>query len=176
MDAIIGTGELSKRQYGIVAERDVFVPMSDGVSINVDVFRPDGEGKFPALLSMSPYNKEVQSDRIWPSSSSATFIRGAINTLIEAGNTDFFVRRGYVHIIGSARGTGKSGGAYRFMCPKEIRVLNLGAMEMWACWGSHTLPGISSRPQHCSHHTLRPSAPFSQQRISTEMRGITAGS
>ena len=57
MDAIIGTGNLSKRQYGIVAERDVFVPMSDGVNINVDVFRPDGDGKFPVLLSMSPLTR-----------------------------------------------------------------------------------------------------------------------
>jgi predicted acyl esterase len=62
MDAMIGAGNLSKRQYGIVAERDVFVPMSDGVNINVDVFRPASDAKFPALLSMSPYSKEVQSE------------------------------------------------------------------------------------------------------------------
>jgi predicted acyl esterase len=146
MDAIIGTGDLSKRQYGIVAERDVFVPVSDGVSINVDVFRPDSDGKFPALLSMSPYNKEAQSDRIWPGSSSATFVRGAINTLIEAGNTDFFVRRGYVHIIGSARGTGKSGGAYRFMCSKEIRdiydIVEWAAAQPW-CNGNVGMLGVS---------------------------------
>jgi hypothetical protein len=35
MDAIIRTGNISKRQYGIVVQRDVFVPMSDGVNICV---------------------------------------------------------------------------------------------------------------------------------------------
>jgi predicted acyl esterase len=146
MDAIIGTGNISKRQYGIVAERDVFVPMSDGVNINVDVFRPDGDGKFPALLSMSPYNKEVQSDRIWPGSSSAIHVRGVINTLIEAGNTDFFVRRGYVHIIGSARGTGKSGGAFSFIGAREIRdiyeIVEWAAAQPW-CNGKVGMLGIS---------------------------------
>jgi len=146
MDAIIGTGNISKRKYGIVAERDVFVPMSDGVNINVDVFRPDGKGKFPALLSMSPYNKEVQSDRIWPGSSSAIHVRGVINTLVEAGNTDFFVRRGYVHIIGSARGTGKSGGAFSFIGAKEIRdiyeIVEWAAAQPW-CNGNVGMLGIS---------------------------------
>ena len=32
-DAIIATGNLSRRQYGIIAERDVSVPMSDGANI-----------------------------------------------------------------------------------------------------------------------------------------------
>ena len=43
MDAIIGTGMISKREYGIIAERSISVPMSDGISIDVDIFRPDGE-------------------------------------------------------------------------------------------------------------------------------------
>jgi putative CocE/NonD family hydrolase len=146
MDAIIGTGNISKRRYGIVAERDVFVTMSDGVNINVDVFRPDADGKFPALLSMSPYSKEVQSDRMWPGSSSAIHVRGVINTLVEAGNTDFFVRRGYVHIIGSVRGTGKSGGAFQFMGANEIRdiyeIVEWAAAQPW-CDGNVGMLGIS---------------------------------
>jgi putative CocE/NonD family hydrolase len=121
LDAIIGTGKISKRQYEIIAERNVDVIVSDGVNINVDIFRPDSRKKFPALVAMSPYNKEAQTDRIWPAAVRRTIHRGIGNGGIEAGPTDFFVRRGYVHIIGSVRGTGKSGGAYRFICPREIR-------------------------------------------------------
>ena len=60
MDAIMGTGNISKRQYGIKAERSLSVPMRDDVEIDVDVFRPDGEGRFPALVSMSAYSKDLQ--------------------------------------------------------------------------------------------------------------------
>ncbi len=34
---------------GIVTERDVAVPMRDGVTLRANVFRPDAPGRFPAL-------------------------------------------------------------------------------------------------------------------------------
>ena len=60
------TGEASTEyrvdpQYGIREERDVFVPMRDGVQLCVDVFRPDADDRFPALLAMSPYGKGKQT-------------------------------------------------------------------------------------------------------------------
>ena len=45
--------QTSKRQYGITEEREVRIRMSDGVDIDTDVFRPDAEGKFPALIAMA---------------------------------------------------------------------------------------------------------------------------
>ena len=56
MDAIIGTGDLSKRQYGITAQRSVSVPVSDGVNIDLDIFRPDGDGKFPVLMNITNFS------------------------------------------------------------------------------------------------------------------------
>jgi hypothetical protein len=146
MDAIIGTGNISKRQYGIKAERSLSVPMRDNVEIDVDVFRPNGEGRFPVLVSMSAYSKDLQSARIWPTGSSSAYHRGVINTAIEAGPTEFFVRRGYVHIIGSVRGTGKSGGAYGFHGQKEIKdiyeVVEWAARQPW-CNGNVGMLGLS---------------------------------
>lgn len=50
MNAVIGTGELSQRKYEVTVERNVSVPMSDGVDIDVDVFRPsDSKERFPAF-------------------------------------------------------------------------------------------------------------------------------
>jgi predicted acyl esterase len=38
-------------------ERDVAIPMDDGVILRADVFLPLGDGEFPALLSYGPYGK-----------------------------------------------------------------------------------------------------------------------
>lgn len=40
MDAVIGTGKISQRKYEIKVERNISVPMSDGVNMDVDIFRP----------------------------------------------------------------------------------------------------------------------------------------
>jgi uncharacterized protein len=147
MDAIIGTGNktISKREYGIIENRDVSVPMSDGITLNVDVFRPDSDGKFPALVAISAFNKEIQSERIWPSAARSRRINGTPDAAIESGPTDFFVRRGYVHIVGSVRGTGRSGGAFQFVSPKEVRdiydVVEWAAVQPW-CNGKVGMLGI----------------------------------
>src|ERR1051325_11220615 len=38
-------------------EWDVPIAMDDGVVLRADVFRPEGEGRFPAILSDGPYGK-----------------------------------------------------------------------------------------------------------------------
>ncbi len=146
MDAIMGTGNLSKRQYEIVNERNVAIPVSDGVVIDADVFRPKSGDKFPALLSISPYSKEVQTARVWPRGMSTGMVHGTGNGAIEAGPTDFFVRRGYVHIVASCRGTGKSTGAYGLLNKREIQdiydVVEWAAEQPW-CNGSVGMLGTS---------------------------------
>ena len=44
----------------MVAEKDVFVTMRDGVKICADVYRPDTTEKLPALLAISIHNKDLQ--------------------------------------------------------------------------------------------------------------------
>src|SRR5262249_24294826 len=45
---------------GVKFEKNVLVAMRDGVRLAADVYRPDREGKFPVLLSRTPYNKDGQ--------------------------------------------------------------------------------------------------------------------
>ena len=45
---------------GVKVETNVLVPMRDGVRLAADIYRPDREGKFPVLLSRTPYNKDGQ--------------------------------------------------------------------------------------------------------------------
>ncbi len=41
----------------VVVERDVPVPMRDGVKLKADIYTPKAEGKFPVLLLRTPYSK-----------------------------------------------------------------------------------------------------------------------
>ncbi len=43
----------------IVIDKNVTVPMRDGVVLAADVYRPDGAGPWPTLLMRLPYNKEA---------------------------------------------------------------------------------------------------------------------
>ncbi len=43
----------------LTVERNVAVPMRDGVSLYADVYRPAGTGPFPTLLQRTPYDKSV---------------------------------------------------------------------------------------------------------------------
>src|SRR6201997_1931635 len=96
-------------QYaGMIAEKDVAVPMRDGVNLSIDIYRPDTKEKLPALLAFAIYNKDLQG----PDVAEALPPQPAWSSLwagpLEAGDTKFFVSRGYVHVIGSPRGVGKS--------------------------------------------------------------------
>lgn len=36
---------------------DIMVPMRDGARLAVDIYRPEGEGRFPALLAFAAHNR-----------------------------------------------------------------------------------------------------------------------
>ncbi|WP_229266736.1 CocE/NonD family hydrolase [Leptospira sp. severe_002] len=95
---------------GMIREVDVYVPMRDGVKICVDIYRPDTTEKLPALLAFAIYNKDFQG----PDVNQALPAQPAWTPLwtgpLEAGDTHFLVSRGYIHVIGSPRGVGKSEG------------------------------------------------------------------
>src|ERR1700751_526141 len=122
-------------------DMDVMVPMRDGVRICVDVYRPEASGKFPALLAFAIYNKDFQG----PDMAEALPPQPALSPLwtgpMEAGDTKFFVSRGYVHVIGSPRGVGKSegGGSREWDCYDLIEWI---AEQPW-CDGNVGMVGIS---------------------------------
>ena len=43
----------------IRVERNVAIPMRDGTALRADVFRPEPEGRYPVLLSRTPYSKSL---------------------------------------------------------------------------------------------------------------------
>src|SRR3984885_5860310 len=92
---------LSTPKYEITRDDDVIVPLRDGVNLLAGAFRPSTPGRYPVLIAASPYPRQIQD-------------LGAPMGFIEAGASDFFVPRGYVHVIANLRGTSGSGGTFGF--------------------------------------------------------------
>jgi predicted acyl esterase len=137
--------EGSKPIYKIKVDKNVFVAMSDGVRIALDVWRPDAEGKFPALLGMSAYGKDLQTIPL------KTQSKGTGSQLwdgpIEAGDPQYIVPRGYVHIIGDFRGSGDSEGELLSGDPRQARdgyeIVEWIAKQPWSD-GNVGMLGISA--------------------------------
>lgn len=83
--------------YGIVAQKNVMVPMRDGVKLATDIYLParNGaavEGRFPVVLSRTPYGKAGAS-----------------------GDAKSYVPYGYVVVGQDTRGRGDSEGIWHWM-------------------------------------------------------------
>jgi putative CocE/NonD family hydrolase len=102
---------LSVAKFGMGRDVDVPVPVRDGAELLCDVYRPTAEGRFPVLIAASPYPRQIQD-------------LGAPTAIIEAGNSEFFVSRGYVHVIASLRGTGGSDGEWGMFNGQERQDLH----------------------------------------------------
>ena len=126
---------------GMIVEKDVLVPMRDGVKIAIDIYRPETADRLPALLAFSIHNKDLQG----PEPAQASLTHPAWSMLwtgpAEAGDTRFFVSRGYVHVIGNPRGIGKSesGGSRAF---DSYDLIEWIAAQPW-CDGNVGMVGIS---------------------------------
>src|SRR6476660_9335626 len=128
--------------YGrMITDKDVAVPMRDGVKLSIDVYRPDSREKFPALLAFSIYNKDLQGPEVAASLPPQPAWSSLWAGLLEAGDTRFFVSRGYVHVIGSPRGIFKSdGGGSRQWDSYDL--IEWIAAQPW-CDGKVGMVGIS---------------------------------
>src|SRR5205807_10375768 len=125
----------------IAGDNDVMVAMRDRVRTCVDVCRRQATGEFPAMLAFAIYNKAFQgpdmAETLTPQPAWSPLWTGPL----EAGDTKFFVSRGYVHVIGSPRGVGKSegGGSREWDCYDLIEWI---AAQPW-CDGNVGMVGIS---------------------------------
>jgi predicted acyl esterase len=124
---------LSQPTNAMTQDDDVPVPMRDGVDLLADVHRPAEPGRYPVLIAASPYPRQIQN-------------LGAPAGFIEAGASDFFVPRGYVHVIANCRGTGGSGGTFGFFDGQERRdmydLVEWAAAQPWSD-GNVGMIGIS---------------------------------
>ncbi|CPR11367.1 putative hydrolase, CocE/NonD family [Mycobacterium bohemicum DSM 44277] len=124
---------LSAPTYAARTDINTAIAVRDGTTLLADVHRPDSDGRFPALLAASPYPRQMQDF-------------GAPAGFIEAGVTDFWVPRGYAHVIANLRGTCGSGGTFGFFDAQERRdmydLVEWVAAQPW-CDGNVGMIGIS---------------------------------
>ena len=143
--------QLSGVQFSIDRTNSAVIPMPDGTRLRADVFLPtEGDPRTtmsvdgavhhdaatvsaPALVSFSCYPRQVQD-------------LGAPLGFVEAGASDFFVPRGYAHVIVNARGTAGSEGTFELYDEQERQdvydVIEWVAAQPW-CDGNVGGMGIS---------------------------------
>ena len=124
---------LSTPRFDMVIDEDVSVPMRDGINLAADVHRPSVPGRYPVLIAASPYPRQIQNS-------------GAPMGFVEAGASDFFVPRGYVHVIANCRGTSGSEGVFGFFDQQERHdmydLVEWAAAQPWSD-GNVGMVGIS---------------------------------
>ncbi len=127
--------------YTMRTDKDVDVPMRDGARLKADVFRPDDNGKFPAILNLGPYQK----DKLWvPPASLEEKPNPYMNW--ETVNPEWWVPRGYAAVRVDGRGSGKSPGQCEPWSLAEAidfyDAIEWAAAQPW-CNGKVGLSGIS---------------------------------
>ena len=126
--------ERSEPRYATFADYEARIPLRDGVRLAADVIRPSAAGlKFPALVTTSVYTRQLQ--------------RGV--TALgqnEAGISEFWVPRGYAHVIVDVRGCNDSEGIYDLFGAQEQQdlydIIEWVAAQPW-CDGNVGMSGIS---------------------------------
>ena len=94
------------KDYKLIVEKDVKVPMRDGAILYADVLRPDTGGeRVPAIMNIGPYQK----DKVWIPPHD---LEEEANPYLawETGNPMYWCPRGYAIVRVDARGSGKSPG------------------------------------------------------------------
>ncbi|REK20997.1 MAG: CocE/NonD family hydrolase [Planctomycetota bacterium] len=116
-------GDISPAEHEVRAELDQQAPMRDGVELMVDIYRPDADGKFPAIVYLTPYNKSGNRPR-----------------------AELFASRGYVVVNADTRGRFESGGEWDPFSPLHksdgYDLVEWAAQQPW-CTGRVGMFGLS---------------------------------
>ena len=97
-----------------ILERDVMIPTRDQTLLAADVFRPNKDGQFPVLITMSPYQKDIR----WHVPEGHTAARHEYQCW-ETADPLQWVSFDYVMIRVDSRGAGKSSGTHDVFAQQE---------------------------------------------------------
>jgi len=135
-------------------DKDVTVPMRDGAALRCNVFRPDVPGKYPVLMTLGPYGKDVHLSQFMPEAWEALKRRhpeilktsSCKYLVFETPDPEMWVPEGYVLVKVDSRGSGKSPGRLDVNSPEEFRdfhdAIEWAAVQPWSS-GKIGLLGIS---------------------------------
>lgn len=135
---IAGAAEPAEIREGVLFEKNVPIPTGDGALLMSNLFRPKPEGRYPVLMSMSVYGKDIHTRDFHPEvwEEMVANIPGLCERSSceyhswETPDPEVWVRDGYVVIRIDARGSGKTPGKLEPFQPREI--LDLYDAIEWA--------------------------------------------
>jgi predicted acyl esterase len=136
---------------GVIFERDLAVPMRDGVILSANLFRPTDGTRAPVVMSVTPYGKDRRRDRLITFFMRMSGVRfGKIKvsrfTGFEAPDPLFWVRNGYAVMQTDARGMHNSQGHAGVLTDRDAEdyydVIEWAASQPW-CDGGVALSGVS---------------------------------
>ncbi|MGA2410691.1 MAG: CocE/NonD family hydrolase [Candidatus Binataceae bacterium] len=130
-----------------VVERDVMVPMRDGVCLATDIYFPARgaqklSGKFPAILERTPYNKE-----------------GNFHGMPPAPWQPYFARHGYVCVAQDTRGRFKSEGTWHMMTDDVADGFDTAAWLVRQTWSDGGFAMIGTSYTGGTQHAMALSDP-----------------
>ncbi|KAJ9625482.1 hypothetical protein H2204_010344 [Knufia peltigerae] len=138
----------------LIVERDVSIPMDDGISIKCDIFRPNNDQPAPVIMTLGPYAKgapysvQFAPQWKWFIETHPDMLPGSSREFINWETTDpeMWVPLGYVCIRVDSRGAGRSPGRLDIWSPREVKdyhdAIEWAAAQPWST-GKVGLNGIS---------------------------------
>jgi putative CocE/NonD family hydrolase len=99
--------------YSVGKTADDHITMSDGTVLSADVYFPadasgkQAAGKFPVILTLTPYGKGMAGSAPGGTAGSQT------------GPSSFMVQRGFIDVVADVRGTGDSQGYFSLFDPAQ---------------------------------------------------------
>lgn len=149
------TSEPGQSEATYVVEKDVGVPVNDGLVLRANIYRPAAHGRFPAIMSMGIYGKDIHfADGFAPQWNVLNqrhpdlFSQGSSGRYArwEIADPDRWVPDGYVLVNVDSRGSGKSPGFLDAFSPRETQdyydAIEWAAQQPW-CNGKIGLLGVS---------------------------------
>ena len=138
----------------MIVERDLPVPMDDGQVLRADVYRPDGDGPAPVIMTHGPYGKGVRYQEHykpmweWLIGKHPGLLPGSTRSYLtwETVDPEVWVPWGYAVVRVDSRGAGRSPGYLDIFSPRETRdyyhAIEWAGAQTWSN-GKVGLNGIS---------------------------------
>lgn len=153
MSAARQSGSASVR-LDMVLDKDVGITMRDDAVLRANVFRPAATGRYPVLMTLGPYGKDVHLSQFMPDAWEALKRRhpeilkasSCKHLVFETPDPECWVPDGYAVVKVDSRGAGKSPGMLDVNSPAEFRdfydAIEWAGVQPWSN-GKVGLLGIS---------------------------------
>ena len=144
----------TETKNGMRVEFDVPIVMDDGLVLRADVFRPEGDQRYPVIMTSGPYGKWLSYQDGYPTvwklfaDDHPEAIEGSSNAyqVWEVADPEKWVGDGYVCIRVDSRGAGRSPGVMSIWSPRETKdyhdCIEWAGVQPWSN-GKVGLNGIS---------------------------------